>query len=237
MSQFKAPALAKGLDIIDLIRQNGPMSFNEIQHITQDNPASLSRYLQTLMAKDYLYKNNTQKYALGVKMINVSDTKSLWPRLKNLCLPIMKRIHSEFGTSVLLLAYTGDTYNAIEKVIAENNLGMMAKGSVRANGLEHIWSSLYYNPSLDMIHEIKMRDLEQLHHDPVLLAEYVTKQGHMMYSDPGHNILRVGFPVRYNGHVIASIGVGSFIPMFDEAKVPLLVEMTTKYIQTIEADL
>ena len=55
MNKSKAPALAKGLDIIDLIRANGNLSFIELQELTQDNPASLSRYIHTLIEKNYLF--------------------------------------------------------------------------------------------------------------------------------------------------------------------------------------
>jgi DNA-binding IclR family transcriptional regulator len=77
MSKYKAPALAKGLDILDLLTQHTRLSFNEIQDLTKDNPASLSRYLHTLLEKNYIHKTPDQKYELGYKLMHLSNHKSL----------------------------------------------------------------------------------------------------------------------------------------------------------------
>ena len=217
MNKSKAPALAKGLAILDLIRVKGNLSFSELQMLTKDNPASLSRYLHTLIEKNYLIKNQFQQYELGLKLLDLKDNKSIWPRLKEKCLPYLKEINHKYGVTVLLLAYSHDTYMAIDKVIALDNLGMMEKNSVGQNDFTSIWTNLFYQDlkghSLDSFFRANTNS-EHPHPNYLMTRELfaeTVKNGYLTYLSNHNEIYRLGIPIRYQGQVIATIGIGTFV--------------------------
>lgn len=153
------------------------MSFSEIQEQTLDNPASLSRYLQTLRAKNYIHKNLNQNYV------------------------------------------------AIEKFIAPNNMGMMSKNSVHANDISSIWSNHFYQKNID--EKVKAFEDSQLNNEEKSFFEKnlkefagnIKEKGYMCYRVVEQHIIRFGFPIHYKGHVIATIGVGTFINQVSEENV------------------
>ena len=234
MEKYKAPALAKGLDIIDLIRDQGPMSFNELQNATLDNSASLSRYIHTLIAKDYITKNDHQKYALGTKLMDLNSTKDIWPILIHHCKPLMERIHVTYKSTVLLLAYTNDYYKVIDKCVAENNLGMMAKDTLRLNRMNTLWSRQFFQPALDVSKEGKLMEDGPICFEPDSLYHSTTELGYMRHHDTINNVLRYNFPIRINKKIIASIGLGSFLPVLasvDEATMTASILESIKQIE------
>lgn len=229
MNKSKAPALAKGLDIIDLIRKNGSLSFLDLQELTSDNPASLSRYLHTLIEKNYIIKNNSQKYELGLKLIDLKDNKSLWPRLIKHCKPILHKLNDTYGVTVLLLAYSPDSFVAIDKVIALDNLGMMEKHKVGVNNFSSIWSNLYYHyttdtNSADFVNKHIVDDGTQVDIERSLsLTNIVHAQGYLTYFSNNNEIYRIGIPIYYQNQVIASLGIGTMVNQLPKDKTDELI--------------
>lgn len=224
MNKSKAPALAKGLDIIDLIRKNGSLSFIDLQELTSDNPASLSRYLHTLIEKNYIIKNNSGRYELGLKLIDLKDNKGLWPRLIKHSRPVLTKLNQNYGVTVLLLAYSADTYVAIDKVIALDNLGMMEKHSICPNDYTSIWSNLYYQSSPNMSpsdlvskHALGNEDDVNIQRS-IKLTDLANTKGYITHSSKKHEIYRIGIPIYYQNQVIASLGIGTFINILSKEK-------------------
>lgn len=243
MSKSKAPALAKGLDIIDLIKTKGSQSFNEIQDYTKDNPASLSRYLHTLIEKNYLLKNQSQKYELGLKLIDLKDNKSIWPRLKSKCLPHLKYINQSYGVTVLLLAYNQDNFVAIDKVIALNNLGMMEKDSVCPNDIYTIWTNLFYTNlndcSIGEFIQSKRNPIREAsqYFDPEYLMNQVAENGYVSNLSNNNEIFRIGIPIRYQNQVIATIGIGTFINQVTKETIDLIIKDTLEFSKALSKEI
>ncbi len=243
MTKYKAPALAKGLDIIDLIKENGALSFNDLQTLTEDNPASLSRYLHTLIAKNYIHKNRNQKYELGIKLLGISDNRSLADRLKSSLLPLMHRINQEYDITTLLLLYVKDQYMAIEKVIAKENLGMMARNSVYGNTVHSLWSNCYYQPDaaeqLDALYESSLEHVSDGFTKAMMqeIIRGIKENGYMTLQLDHKKIDRYGFPIRLNGHVVATLGVGTFQGLISDTDMTRLKKEIMKGIRDIEQTL
>lgn len=197
MEKHKAPALAKGLAIIDLISQKkGAIGFNDIQELTGDNPASLSRYLHTLTAMNYIYKNENNKYDLGLQLIGLMEHQNIWQKLKSRCLPLMNSINERFGLSVLLLGYLQEQVVCLEKVIDRDNVGMMPKAHVMTNTSSMVWSNVFYKQKGSF-------DISLLVEDTLQVYNSVVANDHMRHYNEARRIVRYGFPIRYNGNVIA----------------------------------
>lgn len=218
MTKSKAPALAKGLDILDLVTEHSSLSFIEIQSLTKDNPASLSRYLHTLLEKNYLHKNQNQEYELGYKLMHLSNHKSLWPKLIHSCEPFMANIHNTFGLSSLLLAYTKETYVVIEKKTAIDNLAMMEKNTVNNNHIYSIWSNLYYtcNNLSDLNQNIEKYKEYKNNLDIQDLWKQSQTQGYISLLTLPQEIFRLAFPIYSHKKVIATLGFGTFANQLSE---------------------
>lgn len=209
MENYPAPALAKGLDILDLVRNHHDLSFNELQTLTKNNPSSLNRYIKTLLAKKYLYKNKNQKYELGIKMIDVMSNENIWGGLIRLAKPHMVKINKRFGITVLLIGYSHDDYIVLDKVIHPDNLGMMPIGCVNPNKVDDFWFSQYYTVSSNP--------------SGIDLFQFAQQNGYVeQYSQKCH-ILRIGYPIFNDRHVVlATLGVGTFEGLVSENDLSLL---------------
>lgn len=228
MTKYKAPALAKGLDIIDLIRLYGPLSFKELQDHTGDNPASLSRYLHTLMVKDYIHKSGSQKYTLGLKLKDLTNQQSLWPLLSQHLAPFMANLSHKYQVTLLLIAYTNDQYTVIEKAIAQDNLGMMPKGTIGENDPTNLWSNHLYSYTHTIDDYLKTLDLSKANFDLKAVLMDLKELDYVQLTTETKQIIRLGFPIRFNNRVIATLAIGSFIPQLpDDIKKAIIVQVRT----------
>lgn len=95
-------ALDKGLDILDLIvAQGSAMSLAEVAERIQLGKASTLRLLRTLATKGYILRNDDDKYGLIGDWPSLAQ-RTLFRRLKDAALPVMKNLHSELGETVSL---------------------------------------------------------------------------------------------------------------------------------------
>jgi DNA-binding IclR family transcriptional regulator len=216
----KAPALAKGLEIIDVVREHGSVGFNELQKLTNTNPASLSRYLHTLMEKNYLYKLPGNKYELGIRMIGLADNKSLWPRLMKRMDPLMKDINEEFKVTVLFIGFMEDKCIALKKYTDRDNLAMMARNKSFDNDLHTIWSEHVHKKKTiqdfdEMWHAIRDK-LDGDYDTMKALTVETVSNGYMFFREDDRNVVRMAFPVTYMGKVVGVLGMGSFIGRIDK---------------------
>lgn len=243
MNKYKAPALAKGLAIIDLIQEHGPLSFNELQELTMDNPGSLNRYLHTLIAKDYLMKTGNTKYSLGIKLIGIAGNESLLANVSAQAKPIMKYLNETYDITVLLLAYMTDQFKAIDKYVAKDNLGMMQKNTVLNNNITTIWSNhLYASNILDTYIEEYNSNLSKEYDDYSIadvknLIHHVQGYDYMETHFDAKKISRYGFPIRYHNQVIATLGIGTFYERLTPDALTELIHYTKNSIDSLEKSL
>jgi len=244
MDKAKAPALAKGLEIIDLIRLQGALSFIQLQEKMHENPASLNRYLHTLLTANYLYRNASMKYELGIKLLDLSDNKSIWPKLKYIFMPLLEEINQSFGVTTLLLAFANNYISAIEKVLAPDNLGMMAKNTVISESLTTIWSSRYFNQVefaeyIEMFAEdtVPVNAIIKTKEEAKKLFEYIQFNGFMAHQEYEKQLNRFAFPITYYNQVIATIGIGTFRQAIDESHVNELSKMVKTRIEELSFNL
>lgn len=234
MDKYKAPALAKGLDIIDLIRAHGPLSFNALQDHTGDNPASLSRYLHTLLAKDYIHKSDHQKYTLGHKLKDLTNQQSLWPVLTQYLAPYMTTLSTKYQVTLLLLAYTNNQFTVIEKALAEDNLGMMPKGTLGEIKASSLWSSHFYSHTSAIDDYIKTQDMTTVAFDLRQLLIHIKTYDYLEHISGKKQIIRLGFPIRFNNRVIATLCLGSFIPQLPEDNKKEIIAQIKAMISEVE---
>lgn len=82
--KYNAPALDKGLDIIEFLSKEGiPLSQAEIAHGIEKTPSEIYRMLVCLEHRGYLIRgSNAGKYRLSLKMYSLSHTHTPFDELK-----------------------------------------------------------------------------------------------------------------------------------------------------------
>lgn len=105
---YKAPALDKGLDIIELLAVSSEgLTQAQIANHLNKSVNEIYRMLSTLKARNYLeFDSQTDNYKLSYKLLNISASFSPTKTLLEKANPIMKEISAKIKQSVHLSIYT-----------------------------------------------------------------------------------------------------------------------------------
>lgn len=216
MSLTPAPALEKGLKILEIVAKEEQVSFNQLQTMTGFNVSSLNRYLLTLRQCDYIQKNTNNKYIIGLKFFSLTEKKSRWQSLKQVANKYLAQLSEKYGISLLLMGYTNDQFMVLTKQAHKDNITMMKIDTCRYYEEDITWA-LPYIIHLDHTEQKRLIDLytdtnkltlEDIHK----LKSHFIENGYV--NDNGFvnkNILRIGVPL-YAGDTkpIALLGAGTF---------------------------
>lgn len=99
-----APALSKGLDILELLASRGEdVSFSEIRSYLKIPSTSLQRFLATLQKKGYLRQNpENSKYQLGLKLMTFVNALLSRLDLRTIARPFIQKLMAKSGETVEL---------------------------------------------------------------------------------------------------------------------------------------
>ncbi|QUI24633.1 helix-turn-helix domain-containing protein [Vallitalea pronyensis] len=231
MAITPAPALEKGLKILEIIAKEEQVSFNQLQSLTGYNVSSLNRYLHTLRHGDYVQKNLDNKYILGLKFFSLAQKNNPWQHLKQIAKQYLVEISETFGVSLLLIVYTEDQYIVLTKHAHKDNLTMMAIGESYPYARSMVWGMPYVmhlNASLkEQIMASYHDDTKMSLHDLQRMEAQFQQEGIMV--DDGYlkkNILRIGIPL-YGGEEkpIAILGAGTFQQHLEGSRSALICKM------------
>jgi DNA-binding IclR family transcriptional regulator len=91
--KYRAPALDKGLDIMELLSSQGEgLSQKEVAVALSRSQGEIYRMLSTLVRRDYVtYSTSADRYTLSLKMFSVSQKHPPINRLIGIALPMMRR--------------------------------------------------------------------------------------------------------------------------------------------------
>ena len=106
---YNAPALDKGLDIIELLAVSSSEGLTQIQIANHLNKSvnEIYRMLATLKQRDYLdFDENTDRFKLSYKLLNLASSFNPTKTLLEKATPIMKEIAKITKQSIHLSIYT-----------------------------------------------------------------------------------------------------------------------------------
>lgn len=237
MEKSPAPALAKGLHIVDLVAKEETLSFSQLQKITGYNVSSLNRYIKVLLESGYLSKTKDQKYMIGMKSIILSKSNTLWKNLVKRSKQVLEHISQKYEVTVLIIGYGENNYTALNKVAHEDNLTMMEVGYTRKDIHTHLpWGIPYLAYSDESIKSSVLNDLEYEKRIEVndMLGE-LTDKGYIAYRSISHSeILRIAVPiVDHNGQLIGVLGMGTFYSKFHKESFDALIQDMLKSVEEI----
>ena len=90
--RYRAPALDKGLDILELLAATEEgLSQAEIAKALERTPNEIYRMLDRLVRRGYVLRSNGDRYELSLKMFELAHARPPIQRLVSQALPVMRR--------------------------------------------------------------------------------------------------------------------------------------------------
>lgn len=228
INQCPAPALARGLQLINIISKEKEIGFNELLQKSKLNTSSLNRLLKVLLDYGYITKNSNNKYTLGLKLIAISQRDSIWQSLIHASSLILTEINEKFGFTAVLIGYNNEEMICLDKSVNSDNISMLEIGSIQKDFISRSWGLLYLStlPEPDMINLFNKsisylpKNINAPSLDTVkFLLDFTRKNN---YTDDLNifykNSRRIAFPIYYNNNLIASIAIGTINELLKDEK-------------------
>jgi DNA-binding IclR family transcriptional regulator len=145
MTKSPAPALTRGLEIIELLAtEKEPVGFNQLMESMSLSASSLSRYLQVLVRKGYLRKDGRTGYSLGLQLLALSHSSGgMWDSLLHYASPILRDTTNKYCVTLLLVGFSGRQMVILDKVLCPNNISGQEVGEVKTDYLWVPWGAMF----------------------------------------------------------------------------------------------
>lgn len=121
--KYSAPALSKGLDIIELLaRQNSGLRKTEIAQALDRTVNEIYRMLAVLVSRGFvMFDEDSERYSLTMRMFELSHLHPPTNRLTTVAGPIMEEIAKHLNQSVHLAIRNGSEILVIVQVNSPGN--------------------------------------------------------------------------------------------------------------------
>lgn len=117
LDRYRAPALDKGLDILELLATTEEgLSQAEIAKSLERSPNEIYRMLDRLVRRDYVRRTSTDRYELTLKLFELSHITPPIKRLINQANPVLRRFAREAEQSVHLVMLDRDVLVVVAQV-------------------------------------------------------------------------------------------------------------------------
>src|SRR3569623_1586456 len=114
--KYRAPALDKGLDILELLASTEDgLSQAEIAKALSRSPNEIYRMLDRLVRRDYIRRTTSDRYVLTLKLFELAHLTPPIRRLVSHATPVLRR-------------FARDSQQAVHLVIHDRNVLLVAAG-------------------------------------------------------------------------------------------------------------
>jgi DNA-binding IclR family transcriptional regulator len=129
--KYKAPALAKGLDIIELLASSGDgLTQIEIGKLLGRTTSEIFRMLMVLRQRGYVELGESDRYQLTTKMFEVAHRHPPTRRLTSIAGEVMQKLANRINQSVhLCILHTGRLLVIAQADCPDNNLNSVRLGA------------------------------------------------------------------------------------------------------------
>lgn len=150
--RYRAPALDKGLDILELLAdQPEGLTRGEIVKALDRGPSEIYRMLERLVARQYVLRSLAgDRYSLSLKMFDLAHRYPPNHRLVTQALPVMDRYVKEAEQSCHLGVYDRGNVQIVAQVSSPATCGMTVRPGTRVNLLD--------TGSVPVISRVRVRD-------------------------------------------------------------------------------
>jgi len=137
--KYRAPALEKGLDILELLARAGsPMTTSQMAVTLGRSVSELFRMVLALEYRDYIEAapDGRDGYVLTNKLFTLGIAQGSARSLLETALPIMKDLAREIGQSCHLVVPSGDQIVVVGRIESPMDLGFSVRVGYRRNLIE-----------------------------------------------------------------------------------------------------
>ncbi|OHX25474.1 transcriptional regulator, partial [Xanthomonas alfalfae] len=127
-AKYRAPALDKGLDILELLaRQAQPMSMGAISQGIGRSRGEIFRMLQVLEERGYLTRDGEGDYVLTNRLFMLGMQQPHVQSISEAALPVMRRLSDAISQPCHLVAPSGDQIVVIAQMDVPSDLGLVVR--------------------------------------------------------------------------------------------------------------
>ncbi|KAB7768463.1 IclR family transcriptional regulator [Xanthomonas maliensis] len=127
-TKYRAPALDKGLDILELLaRTGGGMSMGAISQGVGRSRGEIFRMLQVLEERGYLLRDTDGNYVLTNRLFMLGMQQPHVQNISEAALPVMRRLSDAIYQPCHLVAPSGDQIVVIAQMDMPSDLGLVVR--------------------------------------------------------------------------------------------------------------
>lgn len=241
-----SPALANGLELLELITGEQEIGFSQLQNRSGLNTSSLNRMLKVLLSMGYIKKNNEGKYTKGTRLFLLLQGQNPWSGLVPLLQPVLEQISQEFKVTAAFYVYCGEQIILLQKVMDPDNVSLRGAGEAKSDFTCSPWGWLYlaeatlkeraylikkFADSTDLL-QVELHQLQK-YIEEVSISRRADDQGRL-----NKNIRRLAVPVYGpRRQLSAALGAGTFINMLGEEDVSRLMDSLALHADKLSREL
>lgn len=211
---YAAPALEKGLDILELLcRSETPLSQTEVSLQLGRSVGEIYRMMTCLVDRGYL-ANIDEKYVVTTKLFELAHLNPPTHRLLVEATPVMQRLSSELDQSCHLTVYNQGRQIVIAKVDAPSGMGFSVRIGAELDVLVSASGRVLLAFQDDDTRMLRIEESSQRrpeHADPQIHATLETIKARGFESIPSaqvRGLYAVAFPILdRQSHAIAALTV------------------------------
>jgi DNA-binding IclR family transcriptional regulator len=175
--KYRAPALEKGLDILELLARNGaPMTTSQLATTLGRSVSELFRMVLALEFRGYIEASPDGRdgYRLTNKLFTLGIAQGSARSLLEIALPVMKDLVHELGQSCHLVVPSGDQIVVVGRIESPMDLGFSVRVGYRRRLVDTNSGLMLYGYAPE---DVKSRWLTQLRAsaEPAQLERFLQK--------------------------------------------------------------
>jgi DNA-binding IclR family transcriptional regulator len=212
---YSAPALEKGLDILEMLcRSEQPLSQKDIARGLDRSVGEIYRMLSCLVNRNYVVHAD-DTYRLTTKLFELAHINPPTQRLLSEALPVMQSLSSELEQSCHITLYNQGRQVVVAKIDNPSGMGFSIRVGAELDNMLFSASGRVLLAFLDAETQ-KLRIRESLQRRPdhadidiAAVLERVRKQGYeALYSVQVKGLYACSYPIlNTQGHVMAALTV------------------------------
>lgn len=223
--QYSAPALEKGLDIIELLsKEEGGLKVTEITEKLDKSVGELFRMLMVLEQRGYVETvDGKESYRLSLKLFGLANRFPPVNRLSSVAGPILKKLAFKIEQSCHLVTY----YDGRGHVISQQDSPSSRNFSVRLGASASLMNSCSGHVLLSFASkerfDMMLSKIPEHHPKPDLksfksIARQIIDAGYeSMRSRQVHGVNDIGYPVFDSSGDVVAVLVCPFVDFIDDS--------------------
>ena len=142
--KYRAPALEKGLDVLELLSSHGePLTPSQMSATLGRSVSELFRMIQVLEFRGYI-EQSAGAYRLTNRLFTLGMSQAPIRSLVDVALPVMRDLAARTAQSCHLVVPTGDQIVVIARIEGPGDLGYSVRIGYRRNIIEATSGLMFY---------------------------------------------------------------------------------------------